>query len=133
MNAFNLILLPLLVFGLTDLFLFTDPNFIQAQVKIGDFTFNLPTFATISALITAVTFILSVAVISGLQVFGSGLNTTSVETILKTGFLLIVFMALCLPSALVWFEHGGFFGQIFVIFMAISYVTGAVLMVRGGG
>lgn len=133
MTPLTLILFPLLVFGLSDLFLFTSTSFMGYTVEIGSFKLSLLNFATLGGLIAGVTTVLSIVVISGLGVFSSGLNTLSVETILKLGFLLLTFGVLCLPSAIIWFNMFGFFGQFFTLALTLSYIVGGILMVRGGG
>lgn len=132
MRALTLIGFPLTVFGLLDLLIFTNTNFLKSTITIGSFTFTFMDFSTLAVMITAFTTFLGIAVISGLTGLGSGLNAVSVETILKAGFLMVVYGAIAVPSAYLIMQFG-FLGNMLLVFLTIMYFIGTVLSVRGGG
>lgn len=132
MKALTLIGFPLTIFGLLDMLIFTDTRFLKSTVTIGSFTFTFMDFSSLAVMITAFTTFLGIAVISGLTGLGSGLNAVSVETILKGGFLLVVYGAVAVPSAYLITQFG-FMGNMLIIFLTLMYLIGTVLTVRGGG
>jgi len=131
----GLIAFPLLVFALLDLVIFSSSGFVGQTQSIGGFgqwNFSSVLMDPSTLFTILIGAIVVVAILSGLSVFGSGLNAVSVETLLKVGAFMAVFVILSATPIAILISYGQL-GQMFVIFLSLMYFAGVILSVRGGG
>ena len=132
MAFYLLIFFPLLVFGLIDMVAISAFMQQSYSLTMGEWKFAEISLNATDLLIIFVTTIVVLAILTGLTVFGSGLNAVSVETLLKTGAFAVIFMLLGAVPIAIFLTYGSL-GQFFVTMLTIMYFGGVVLAVRGGG